>query len=89
MMPKYADNPPKKWVLLNNNSIIVELDFHEVEELSLTYNSKEFLSGDIKIESNGNGLFAVNISGTVNLNFKSDTVYIQFVKGIIVETLEW
>ena len=88
MMPKYADNPPKKWKLLNNNSVVVELDFYGIEELSLTYNSKEFLSGDIKIESNGNGLFAVNISGTVDVSFKSDTVYIQFVKGIIVETLE-
>src|SRR5690625_4167335 len=84
MMPKYADNPPKKWILLNNNSIIVELDFHEVEELSLTYNGKESLSGDIKIESNGKGLFAVSISRTVNLNFKSYTVYVKFFTDIIV-----
>src|SRR5690625_6588259 len=54
-MPKYADNPPKKWSL-SNNTIIVELDFSEIEALSLTYNSKEFLSGDIKVESNNNGL---------------------------------
>src|SRR5690625_6795765 len=50
MMPKYADNPPKKWILANNNSIIVELDFSEIEELTLTYNSKELLSGDIRSE---------------------------------------
>src|SRR5690625_5493272 len=71
MMPKYADNPPKKWSL-SNNTIIVELDFSEIEELSLTYNSKEFLSGDIKIESNDNGLLDVSISGTVDLNFRAD-----------------
>src|SRR5690625_6292466 len=82
LMPKYADNPPKKWKLLDNNSVVVELDFYGVEELSLTYNSKEFLSGDIKIESNDNGLFDVNISGTVDVSFKSNKVYIQYVKII-------
>src|SRR5690625_4902149 len=88
MMPKYADNPPKKWILLNNNSIIVELDFHEVEELSLTYNGKESLSGDIKIELNDNELLDVSISGTVNLTFKAYAGFIQSVKGIIVDTPE-
>src|SRR5690625_657182 len=87
MMPKYADNPPKKW-RLSNNTIIVELDFSEIEELSLTYNSKEFLSGDIKIESNDNGLLDVSISGTVDLNFRADIVVIQSVEGIIVGNLE-
>jgi len=88
MMPRYADNPPKKWELSNNNSIIIELDFSEVEELSLTYNSKELLSGDIKIELNDNGLLDINISGTVDLTFKAYAGYIQSVKGIIVDTLE-
>src|SRR5690625_1539514 len=87
MMTKYADNPPKKWSL-SNNTIIVELDFSEIEELSLTYNSKEFLSGDIKIESNDNGLLDVSISGTVDLNFRADIGVIQSVEGIIVGNLE-
>jgi len=86
-MPKYADNPPEKWSL-SNNTIIVELDFSEIEELSLTYNSKEFLSGDIKIESNDNGLLDVSISGTVDLNFRADIGVIQSVEGIIVGNLE-
>src|SRR5690625_5578284 len=88
MMHKYADNPPKKWNLANNNSIIVEIDFHEVEELSLTYNGKESLSGDIKIESNDNELLDVSISGTVDLTFKAYAGFIQSVKGLIVDTLE-
>jgi len=88
MMPRYADNPPKKWILANNNSIIVELDLSEIEELTLTYNSKELLSGDIKIELNDNGLLDVSISGTVNLTFKAYAGYIQSVKGLIVETFE-
>ena len=88
MMPKYADNPPKKWILLNNNSIIVELDFHEVEGLSLTYNGKESLSGDIKIELNDNELLDVSISGTVDVSFKAYAGLIQFVKGGIIDTLE-
>src|SRR5690625_316277 len=88
MMPKYADNPPEKWNSSSYNSVIVELDFHEVEELSLTYNGKEFMSGDIKIESNDNGLLDVSISGTVDLTFKAYSGYIQSLKGVIVETLE-
>src|SRR5690625_7577569 len=87
MMPRYADHPPSKWSL-SNNSIIVEIDFSEVEELSLTYNSKEFLSGDIKIELNDNGLLDVSISGTVDLTFKAYSGYIQMVEGMIVETFE-
>jgi len=87
-MPKYADNPPKKWSMLNNNSIIVELDFSEIEELTLTYNSKELLSGDIKMELNGNGLLDISISGTVDLTFRAYSGFIQSVKGIIVDTLE-
>ena len=88
MMPRYADHPPSKWSLSNNNSIIVEIDTSELEELSLTYNSKEFLSGDIKIESNDNGLLDVSISGTVDLTFKAYSGYIQSVEGMIVETFE-
>src|SRR5690625_2896823 len=88
MMPKYADNPPKKWILANNNSIIGELDFAEIEELTLTYNSKELLSGDIKIELNDNGLLDVSISGTVNLTFKAYAGQLQSGKRLIVEALE-
>jgi len=87
MMPRYADHPPKKWSL-SNNSIIVEIDFSELEELSLTYNGKKIISGDIKIESNGNGLLDVSISGTVDVSFKAYSGYIQMVEGMIVETFE-
>jgi len=86
-MPKYADNPPKKWSL-SNNTIIVELDFSEIEELSLTYNGKESLSGDIKIELNDNELLDISISGTVDLTFRAYSGFIQSVKGVIVDTLE-
>src|SRR5690625_439171 len=88
MMPKYADNPPEKWNSLSYNSAIVELDFYEVEELSLTYNGKEFMSGDIKIELNDNELLDVSISGTVDVSFKAYAGLIQFVKGGIIDTLE-
>src|SRR5690625_5375808 len=87
MMPKYADNPPKKWKLSPYNRVIVKLGFYDIEELSLTYNSKKFLSGDIKIESENNRL-DVNISGTLNLWFKAHGGVIQSVKGSIVDTLE-
>jgi len=87
MMPKYADNPPKKWRLSPYNRVIVKLGFYDIEELSLTYNSKEFLSGDIKIESKNNRV-DVNISGTLNLWFKAHGGVIQSVKGSIVDTLE-
>ena len=87
-MPKYADNPPKKWNLSDYNSIIVELDFSVIEELSLTYNSIELLAGDLKIDSNDNGLLDVSISGTIDVSFKAHAGLIQSVEGGIVDTLE-
>src|SRR5690625_1154907 len=70
-MPKYADNPPKKWNLSDYNSIIVELDFSVIEELSLTYNSIELLAGDLKFDSNDNVLLDVSISENIDISIKA------------------
>lgn len=42
MMPKYADNPPGKWRALGYNSILVELNFFDIEEISLTASNKSW-----------------------------------------------
>src|SRR5699024_11221645 len=49
VMPKYADNPPKKWKNSGYNSVLVELNFYDIKELSITASNKK-LSVDIKIE---------------------------------------
>ena len=81
---KLYDEVPE---IINTKILKIQIN-REGEELSLTYNGKESLSGDIKIESNDNGLLDVSISGTVNLTFKAYAGFIQSVKGLIVETLE-
>src|SRR5690625_5788952 len=56
MMPKYADNPPKKGRVSPYNRVRVKLGFYGIEELSITYNSKEFLAGEIQKDSQNNML---------------------------------
>src|SRR5699024_12716099 len=34
-MPFYAENPPKKWMNLGFNSILVEVDFFDIHEIDL------------------------------------------------------
>jgi len=48
-MPKYADNPPIKWNNSGYNSVLVELNFFDIKELSIKASNKK-LSVDIKIE---------------------------------------
>ncbi|MBE1556973.1 Imm50 family immunity protein [Sporosarcina limicola] len=50
IMPKYADNPPLKWRNLNYNTVFVELDFFDVQELTIKSNKNKY-RGNINIES--------------------------------------
>src|SRR5690625_3747180 len=43
VMPKYADNPPQKWELLHYHSILVELNFYDINKLSFTSSLKKYL----------------------------------------------
>lgn len=81
-MPKFADNVPSKWSNLGYNTIFVELDFFDVQELNVSY-CKESMKGTVNIEKNDEDKFKVNISGVVNMNLVADIGMIQSVSGYI------
>jgi len=82
VMPKYADNPPKKWKNSGYNSVLVELNFYDIKELSITASNKK-LSGDIKIDLDQTNLLNISVSGTLDLSIKADVGIIQTIKGYI------
>ncbi|ENQ3105773.1 hypothetical protein ACEOWJ_001760 [Bacillus cereus] len=85
-MPKFADNPPKKWEQLNYNTVFVQLDFFDIQELTLKSSNDKY-RGDIHIELDKDEKFNINISGSVCMNFKADYGIIQSVSGYI-DTIE-
>lgn len=81
-MPKFADNVPLKWHNSGYNTVFVELDFFDVQELDMNYCKKK-LKGTINIEKNEQDKFKVDISGSVNMNLVSDIGMVQSVSGYI------
>src|SRR5690625_1035525 len=84
VMPQYADHPPKKWNRFKYNSIVVELNFFDVNDLSFTSTNKD-LSGDISIESNEHNMLKVRVSGTLTLSLEASGGLIQKIEGYIDE----
>ncbi|MBZ4222686.1 Imm50 family immunity protein [Bacillus wiedmannii] len=85
-IPKFADNPPKKWEDLNYNTVFVQLDFFDIQELTLKSSNNKY-RGDINIELDKDGKFNINILGSVCMNLKADYGIIQSVSGYI-DTME-
>ena len=81
-MPKFAENPPAKWKISGYNTVFVELDFFDIQELKVSY-SKENLMGNIILEKNEQDKFKVRISGAVNMELVADIGIIQTVSGYI------
>lgn len=82
IMPKFADNPPSKWLNSGYNTVFVELDFFDVQELNVIY-GKENLKGTINIEKNQDNKLIVHICGTVNMQLIAEVGVIQMVSGYI------
>ncbi len=82
VMPKYADNPPQKWELLNYNSILVELNFYDINKLSFTSSHKKMF-GDINIEITGKNLLQLTISGALDVKLEAGVGQIQSATGYI------
>jgi hypothetical protein len=79
-MPYFADKPPKKWVDLDYNTIIVQLDFFEVKEVIIKSNDKTY-RGDIEIEKDEKGAILINVTGSVEVKIKAAVGMIQLVEG--------
>lgn len=82
IMPKFADNPPSKWLNSGYNTVFVELDFFDVQELNVIY-GKENLKGTINIEKNQDNKLIVHICGAVNMQLIAEVGVIQMVSGYI------
>lgn len=80
-MPYYAENPPQKWVNLGNNSVWIELDFYEINELEIK-SMKTMENCDLEIKYVENS-FLINITGNVYTSLKAEYGYIQKVEGYI------
>lgn len=83
-MPYYADNPPKKWKELEDNVVLVSLDFFQLQEISITANSS-YYRGDIDIYKDESELIVVKINGTVNALLKAECGLIQTVTTYLKE----
>ncbi|MED1790081.1 Imm50 family immunity protein [Brevibacillus laterosporus] len=83
-MPRFADNPPTKWMDSGYNTVFVELDFFDVLESTISF-TRESLRGNIIIEKSDEGKLKVVISGTVNMNLVAEVGMIQSVSGYIDE----
>lgn len=79
-MPYFADKPPKKWVALGYNTVIVQLDFFEIKEVMIKSNSRTY-RGDIKIVKDENDTIFVNVIGSVETKIKAGIGMIQSVEG--------
>lgn len=82
-MPKFADNPPRKWGDLNYNTVFVELAFYDLQELVIKSLGNEKYRGDIRIENDNEDKLNINISGAVDMGLKADFGKIQSVSGYI------
>lgn len=79
-MPYFADRPPKKWVALGNNTVIVQLDFFEIKEVMIKSNSKTY-RGDIEIVKDEDDTIIVNLNGSVEAKIQARIGMIQSVEG--------
>jgi hypothetical protein len=62
-MPYFADNPPKKWIEANYNTVCVHLDFFDIKNIELTSKERTYI-GNIDIKKEDDYLI-INISGSV------------------------
>jgi len=79
-MPFYAEIPPKRWMNLGFNSILVEVNFFDIHEINLQSIESKYRA-DIKIYKDEIDLINMKISGSLNAFIKADTGIIQSVRG--------
>ena len=80
-VPKWIDNVPKKWELKKYNSIMVELDFWDVSNLTFTLG--ETKNNDIAINIVDDNKMKIIMKGGINAEFIADGGIIQKVEGYI------
>lgn len=84
-MPKFADNIPKKWLNTGSNTISVELNFWNIQNLKMNFNNL-LCRANIKI-TNDNEKLRVILDGDMNCEFFSEYGMIQRIEAYIEEKL--
>lgn len=79
-MPYFADKPPKKWVTLGHNTVIVQLDFFDIREIMIKSNSNKY-RGSIELVKDIDGTILITVTGTIGAKIKAAIGMIQSIDG--------
>ncbi|SMD18033.1 Imm50 family immunity protein [Sporomusa malonica] len=79
-MPYFADKPPKKWVALGHNTVIVHLDFFGIKEIMITSNNNKY-RGSIDLINDIDGTVLIKVTGTIEARIKAGVGMIQSIEG--------
>jgi len=79
-LPYFADNVPKKWLNLGYNTVVAEIDFFGIKELSMHSSGKSY-QGNIQITKNKIGEVILNIEGSVSVTAKAELGNISSIRG--------
>lgn len=80
-MPKWIDVVPKKWELKKYNSIMMELDFWDINDLTFTLGKSK--KNDIDISILDDNRMKIIMRGGINAEFIADAGIIQKIEGYI------
>ena len=80
-LSSYADNPPKKWIQSEYNTIVVEIDLFEIQEINMFSMSNNIYKSDINIWRDNDNYINVDIKGRFNMSIKAIFGMIQSISG--------
>lgn len=79
-MPRFADRPPRKWENSGHNTVVVQLDFFDIREITINSLSKRY-RGNVEIKKDKNGTIEVDITGNLEVKIKASVGNIASVRG--------
>lgn len=80
-LPKWADLIPKKWELKKYNSVMVEIDFWDVQSMNLNLGKGK--KNDVNISILDEQKIKVIMEGGINAEFIAEAGIIQKVEGYV------
>lgn len=79
-MPCYPDKIPKKWENEDYNTVFISLDFFSIHHISMNSSSSCYI-GSLDVQEKEDGLLAISIKGTLNLEVIAESGLVQSVRG--------
>ena len=80
-LPKWVDVVPKKWELKEYNSVMVEIDFWDVQSMNLDLGKGK--NNDVNINILDEQKIEVIMEGGINAKFIAEAGIIQKVEGYV------